>query len=348
MSTPAAGPVTGLVIAVNRQMVEVLLPDGRVERCRLHGRYRDPQRHGEGVVVGDRALLGHPPIPPSPGLPVPPRPVVGIAPRQSVLRRHLTSRLDHHAHVDLTVAANLDVCLVVASHRAPAFRPGVADRLLAVARAAGIPPLLVLNKCERIPPADIDPILAPYRAAGVEAVSVSALEGDGIPALRARLAGRLAVLLGASGVGKSALTSALSPCSAPVVGAVSEARLRAGRGRHTTVSSRLYPLPQGGFVIDTPGIRSLGLADGASAADAFPDIAALASGCRFADCTHGQEPGCAVRAALAEGRLAPQAYRGFLRVAGDLGDRPVGRGPAGPGGRTGRGARRDAGDGPQG
>ncbi len=322
----APDAVTAIVIAVNRRIVEVLLDDGRIERCRLHGRYRDGALHGEGVVVGDRAVLGAPPPAPGSPRPLPLRAVVGIRPRATALRRHLTSRTDGRLHPDQTVAANVDLCLVVQAYRDPAFRAATADRLLVIARTSGVAPLLVLNKCEGATASDLEPFLAPYRAAGVEAFAVSAHSGEGIAGLRARLAGHLAVLLGPSGVGKSALTSVLSPASGPVVGAVSAARLRAGRGRHTTVQSRLYPLPDGGCIIDTAGIRSLGVAAGMAAEDAFPEIAALATGCRFSDCTHREDPGCAVRAALEQGRLAAPTYRGFLRVREDLAGRPVGRG----------------------
>jgi ribosome biogenesis GTPase len=272
-----------------------------------------------------------------PGAPLPLRRVEGILPRQTVLRRHLTSRLDLRVHADLTLAANVDLCLVVQSYRPPAFRAATVDRLLALAQGSGVRPLLVLNKCEGIPQHDRDEILAPYREAGVEAQAVSAQSGAGIAALRMCLEGRLAVLVGPSGVGKSALTAALSPGGAPVVGGVSAARLRQGRGKHTTVQSRLYPLPGGGFIIDTAGIRSLGLAEGTAAEDAFPEIATLAPCCRFADCTHRDEPGCAVRAAVAEGRLAAQVYRGFLRVQADVQARPTGRGYTHPRGRERRG-----------
>ncbi len=335
-----SAPESALVVAINRSLLDVLLADGTIERCRLHGRYRSGAYRGEGVVVGDRALLGPRLPPPAPGAPPPLRAVVGIMPRGGVLRRHPTSRLEGRVREDLIVAANVDLCLVVQSYRSPAFRPSVADRLLALARAAAIPAVLVLNKAEGAPPEAVEAILAPYRRLGVEGFAVSALERMGLGPLSVRAAGHLAVCLGPSGVGKSALTAGLTPGDGPATGALSEARLRAGRGRHTTVQARLYPLPGGGYIIDTPGIRSLALPEGADAGDAFPEIASLALTCRFADCTHRDEPGCAVRRAVADGGLSRRAYEGYLLVTKDLACRPVGRGYTHPHGRERRASGR--------
>ncbi len=330
--TPAAE--TALVVAINRHVIELLHTNGQTERCRLHGRFRSEAHRGEGVVVGDRAVLGPAVPPPAPGMPPPLRTVLGITPRTSALRRHLTSRgEDDRVGEDLLVAANVDLCLIVQSFRAPVFRPTVADRLIALARACAIPAVLVLNKAEDAPPEAVASILAPYRRLGVDGFAVSALCGTGLQPLGDRAAGHLTVMLGPSGVGKSALAAALTPGSGPATGAISEARLRAGRGRHTTVQSRLYPLRGGGYIIDTAGIRSLALPDAASAADAFPEIAEVAPACRFSDCTHREEPGCAVRAAVAEGRLAQRAYAGYLLVVRDLAARPAGRGDSHPGAR---------------
>lgn len=144
-------------------------------------------------------------------------------------------------------------------------------------------------------------------------------------------------MLGPSGVGKSALTSALTVGEGPASAPLSEARLRAGRGRHTTTGSRPYPLRGGGYIIDTAGIRSLSLPEGATADAAFPEVAAAALACRFTDCGHRAEPGCAVRAAVAGGQLPRPAYEGWLRVTGDLQSRPAGRGYTRPGGRPRKG-----------
>ena len=301
----AVSPTTALVVAVHRHSVEELHADGTTERCRLHGRYRADSCPGEGVLVGDRALL-EPGFPlPPPGMAPGPRSVVGIAPRATLLVRHLTSRTDGRMQGDRPVAANVDLCLLVQSHGAPVFRPAVADRLIALARAAQIPAVLVLNKVEDAPAAGVEGMLAPYRRLGIEGFAVSAVRGTGLDALGARVAGRLTVLLGPSGVGKSALAAALALGAGPASGPLSEARLRAGRGRHTTAGSHLYPLRGGGYIIDTAGIRSLALPDGSSPDAAFPDVAAAALECRFADCRHRAEP--EVDSSAVVHREAPQS-----------------------------------------
>lgn len=317
---------SGLVVAVNRNAVDILLSDGHVECCRLHGRYRNDALRGEGVVVGDRAVLAPASQPSQPGALPAPRTILRIEPRSTVLRRHLTSRAENRVREDLTIAANVDLCLVVQSYRNPVFRSAVADRLIALARASTIPVALVLNKSEGVSAGDIDVLLAPYRHLGVECFAVSALFGTGLHLLASRCAGHLTVMLGPSGVGKSALTGALSSGVGVATGEVSSSRRRQGRGRHTTTQSRIYPLLDGGYLIDTPGIRSLGLPEGTAPLDAFPEIARLSQSCRFADCTHRYEPGCAVRDALTTGSLPRQVYDGYFRVLSDQTSRPKGRG----------------------
>lgn len=322
----ALTPETGLVIAVNRNAVDVLLPDGYIERCRLHGRYRSEAHRGEGVVVGDRAVLAPAPQPlPLGALPAT-RTVARIEPRSTVLRRHLTSRGENRVREDLTVAANVDLCLVVQSYHDPAFRSAVADRLIALARASTIPVAMVLNKSDGVSDGEIHAVLAPYRRLGIECFAVSALSGMGMQHLTDRCAGQLTVMLGPSGVGKSTLTSSLTSFADLATGDVSDSHRRRGRGRHTTVQSRIYPLRGGGYVIDTAGIRSLALPEGTDPLDAFPEIARLSPACRFADCTHRYEPGCAVREAVAAGSLPRQAYDGYLRVLNDQASQPTGRG----------------------
>jgi hypothetical protein len=147
--------------------------------------------------------------------------------------------------------------------------------------------------------------------------AISAWRGEGLADLQDHLSkGRTGVLVGSSGAGKSTLLNALMGSE---VGRTQEVRSTDGRGRHTTSLRELFLLPNGGCLIDTPGIREVGLsAEGADLDSAFSDIAGLASGCRFRDCTHGAEPGCAVQAALAEGHLAPERYSHYLRLCREV------------------------------
>jgi ribosome biogenesis GTPase len=201
------------------------------------------------------------------------------------------------------MAANVDVAFVVAGLDGD-FNLRRLERYLAVAWAGGSTPVLLLNKADVADDVDGLRVAAEAVAPGVEVRTLSALTGDGVEALAAvhLPPGRTAVVLGSSGVGKSTLVNALVGEERLATGAV---RADDARGRHTTTHRELVRLPGGGLLIDTPGIRSLGVA-GASAGldDVFADIADLAAGCRFSDCRHESEPGCNVKAALNDGRLA--------------------------------------------
>ncbi len=235
--------------------------------------------------------------------------VVGVAPRRTWLGRADPTAPDRVR----VVAANVDLAVLVLV--APNLRAGLVDRFAVAVRRGGVAPLVCVNKSDLVEDVrSIEPALAPHRAAGIDVLFVSAVTGDGIDALRRRLAGRACVLVGHSGVGKSSLVNALSDGALQRVG---EVRVRDGKGRHTTVDSTLHALPDGIRIIDTPGVRAFGLGP-VSAAEldaAFPDIAAVAAGCRFADCGHGGEPDCAVRAAVQCGELAPARVESYRRIA---------------------------------
>ncbi len=216
--------------------------------------------------------------------------------RTAVIRR--TADKDASGQV---LAANLDVAAVVEPVD-PAPDAGRLERLLALAWESGARPVLLLSKCDTA--ADPDAIARQLGdlAPGVPVLPVSAERGAGLAAVAALVGpGRTLGLLGPSGAGKSTLVNALA--GAPVMGTQAIRRVD-GKGRHTTTYRALVPLPGGGAVIDTPGLRGVGLLDAAAGLDrAFADIAELAAACRFRDCTHHGEPGCAVAAALAAGAL---------------------------------------------
>lgn len=208
------------------------------------------------------------------------------------------------------IAAHLTLLLVVV---APLPQPDffVVDRYLAAARSAGIEALVLLNKSELPVEAQIGQELSTFAAAGYAHLAVSALQGAGLAALQARLTGETAMLAGQSGTGKSSLLRALVPQTDAAVGAL----MRDHTGRHTTTTTRLYSLPQGGELLDSPGVR-----DFAPALDrlepralGFPEIEALSPQCRFADCRHLQEPDCAVRAAL-QVSLSARRYESYRRL----------------------------------
>lgn len=198
------------------------------------------------------------------------------------------------------LAANVDLALVVEPLPEPNVRR--AERLVALAAAGGVAAALVLTKADRAPDGDGDAQAAALaRHLGVpDGLAVSAPTGEGVAILRTLLVlGETAVLLGPSGAGKSTLANALLGADRQ---ATSDVRAADDRGRHTTVTRELLTLPHGALLIDTPGIREIGVWDDGTAG--FADIDELAAGCRFADCAHDGEPGCAVAAGVDPGRLA--------------------------------------------
>lgn len=198
------------------------------------------------------------------------------------------------------LAANVDLALVV--EPLPDPNPRRAERLVALAAAGEVPATLVLTKADRAPgDADAQAAALARQLGVLDGVAVSARDGEGLGILRTLLApGETAVLLGPSGAGKSTLVNALRGDERQATGAV---RATDDRGRHTTVTRELIPLPGGALLLDTPGIREVGLWDDGTAG-AFAEIDELAAGCRFADCAHDGEPGCAVAAGADPERLA--------------------------------------------
>jgi ribosome biogenesis GTPase len=222
-----------------------------------------------------------------------------VLPRRTVFRRGTEGG---HAMDDQVLAGNVDVALVVTGLDHD-FNLRRLERYLAVAYAGGVTPVVVLNKTDVAVDLDGLRVAAGTVAPGTEVVAISARAGDGVAELAARhlLPGRTAIVLGSSGAGKSTLVNALLGREHLRTGAVREDD---SRGRHTTTHRELVRLPGGALLIDTPGLRSLGVAGAAEGLDpAFADIADIAAGCRFADCSHGDEPGCEIRSALADGRL---------------------------------------------
>jgi ribosome biogenesis GTPase / thiamine phosphate phosphatase len=233
-----------------------------------------------------------------------------------VLERHgAVARLVGHRHdVYQVVAANVDVVLIVRPLDLSAS-PARVHSLITLAYESGATPVVVLTKADlsEDPSVVVDAVTT--TAPGIEVVVASVVTGEGIDRLREIVVGRSVVFLGESGGGKSTLTNLLVGAEVLVVG---EARAD-GQGRHTTSHRELVSLPGGGAIIDTPGVREVVAATTREqVAEGFGDIAELADGCRFSDCAHGTEPGCAVAEALADGSLATErfdAYEAALRDA---------------------------------
>ncbi|HEY6595804.1 MAG TPA: ribosome small subunit-dependent GTPase A [Asanoa sp.] len=235
-----------------------------------------------------------------------------VLPRRTAIVRR-TADKDATGQV---LAANVDTAAVVEPmHPAPDVNR--IERLLALAWESGAMPLVVLTKCDLAPDPDAVAADVGRVAPGLDVLAVSAQRGDGLDALRPHVApGRTLALLGPSGAGKSTLVNALAGAT---VMSIQTIRRVDGKGRHTTTHRALVPIPGGGAVLDTPGLRQVGLLDAAEGLDhAFADVAGLAASCRFADCAHNGEPGCAVVEALATGQLAPRRWESYQKLQREI------------------------------
>ncbi len=281
------------VVAAHRDAWVLATPDGDRDAV-ISGRLRhealgpvDMPAVGDWVVAGGGSNHDGPAV------------IRGILPRRTVFRRGAE---EGHAIDEQVLAANVDVAFVVAGLDGD-FNLRRIERYLAVAWSGGATPVLVLNKSDVAVDLDALRVAAGSVAPGTPIHAISALSGDGVADLAQRhlSPGKTAVVLGSSGVGKSTLVNALLGREHLVTQAV---RKSDSRGRHTTTHRELVRLPGGALLIDTPGIRSLGVAGAADGLDpAFSDVLDIAAGCRFTDCRHEREPGCAIMAALADGRL---------------------------------------------
>ena len=304
--------VEGLVVEVHRRTCEVRLP---AETVTAMYRATTSKQLGEFPAVGDKVLLGQVNDGEDRGEGVGSQKycVVRVLPRKSELKR--PGPRDSF-YKQQTLAANIDQVVIVASVTQPEFNYGFMDRFLLAANLNSLPFILVLTKMDLLPngESDLTDDIRDFMSIADKVIPVSVKTGAGLEDLRAELQGKSSVFSGMSGVGKSSLVNALVPSAALATG---EVRERDGKGRHTTISSSLFDLPGGGIVIDTPGIRSIGLMDlePETLAKIFPgffedDLFT----CKFSNCIHVKEAGCAVRAAVEAGTLSQARYRSYLRI----------------------------------
>lgn len=244
--------------------------------------------------------------------------ITGVLPRRNQLsRRGAVPMPGAYAHEQIIVT-NVDQVIPVfaAANPRPAWH--LLDRYLVSAESAEIPALICLTKMDlvegRQEAEEIEAVAAEYRVIGYEVVLTSTVTGRGLDDLKSRLLGRLSALVGKSGAGKTSLLNAVEPGLGRRVQAVSEAT---GKGRHTTSSSEIVSLASGGAIVDTPGIREFGLWDVAEEDLAwfFPEMRPFVGHCKFRmDCTHDEEPGCAIRKAVVEGQISPYRYQSYLKL----------------------------------
>ena len=281
-----------------------VLHDGAMLRCRIRGKLRlKGVRSTNPVVVGDEAVCeadGGDCV------------IVDILPRRNyVIRR--ASNLSKESHI---IAANVDQALLMVTLRSPETPKEFADRFLVTCEAYKVPAAILLSKIDLQDAEAVAEFRAVYEGAGYRVLEVSAKEGRGVEEVRKLLAGRTTLVSGNSGVGKSTLIQTIDPSLDIRTGEISDSH---HKGRHTTTFSTMYPLAKGGAVIDTPGIKGFGLLDidDAELWHYFPEMMRVAPGCRFYNCTHTHEPGCAVVEAVKAGEIAWSRYESYLKILDD-------------------------------
>lgn len=254
------------------------------------------------LVVGDRIVLEG-----GPGRLV----VSEVEPRTSLLTRRSPGEARSRA-----IAANVDQAVIVMAAVEPAPNPRLLDRLLVACHHARISPIICINKVDQ-GCTGIETWIGDYQDAGYPILLVSARTARGMGCLKRAVADHTTLFCGPSGAGKSALLNGIHPGYRLREGSISEAT---GKGTHTTTTAQLLPLPGGGFVVDTPGVKEFGLWDLAPARlhDCFPDVARFVADCEFTSCGHGDEANCAVRTAVNAGRLSSRRYSSYLKLRNEL------------------------------
>ena len=297
----------GLVIKNTGSWVTVRLDDGSgIVNCKMRGvlrlkgmRCTNPVAVGDIVQVEDKG--GDAPV------------VGAIEPRRNYIIRR-ASNLSKEFQI---IAANLDQAVLVVTLTNPVTSTTFIDRFLATAEAYQVPAVLAFNKIDLLTTdklrQQLDDLKALYESIGYPVIAMSAATGQGADELKAQLKGKMSLLSGNSGVGKSSIINLLVPDAHVKVGDVSQTH---HKGMHTTTFSELLDLPDGGAIIDTPGVKAFGTIDfeRAEVAHYFPEIFNISSGCRFNNCTHTHEPGCAVLDAVERGEIAHSRFVSYLSI----------------------------------
>lgn len=294
---------TGRVVRVHGLANIVRSKDGIEYRCTVRGILKSLATDLQNVVVaGDHVVFQIPDNDTDDKQAV----IVRVEPRRNRISR--TNKKRQHI-----IVSNVDLVFIVVSAAEPTLKPNLVDRYLVSAEKAEIQPVIVINKVDLVEPADLMPVVGVWSQMGYQVVLASTLNGMGIECLKHWVRGRDCVVTGQSGVGKSSILNAIEPGLELRVGGVSDENQK---GRHTTTAANLIPLDCGGHLIDTPGIRQFQLWDviPEEVVGYFRDIRPFINACRFPDCTHTHEEDCAVKWAVADGKIDVRRYESYCQI----------------------------------
>lgn len=297
---------TGVVVKSTGSWYSVRLENGTYLQCRIKGKFRlDGIKHTNPIAVGDRVDIEY-----EPGREE--AIITRIYERTNYIIRK-ASNLSKQTHI---LASNLDQAIVVASLVQPATSLGFIDRFLATAEAYHVKAVIVFNKSDLYKhelKEILDDTVDLYRHIGYQVLVCSATTGEGTDALKEVLQGKTTLISGHSGVGKSSLLNAVEPNLTLRTGEISS---YSNKGKHTTTFAEMFELTFGGFIIDTPGIKELGVVDFEKAVVShyFKEMKALIGKCRFNNCLHENEPGCAVKDAVSNGAISEERYTSYLSI----------------------------------
>jgi ribosome biogenesis GTPase len=297
----------GLVVKNTGSWYSVHTDDNRSVECKVKGTFRlKGIRSTNPVVIGDRVEIEEN----AEGTAF----ITVIEERQNYMIRR-SSNLSKQSHI---IAANIDLAMLVITVNYPMTTTVFADRFLATAEAYRIPACLVFNKTDRYDVDELeslDNLMNLYTSIDYKCFKICAIESKGLEAVQEWITGKITLLSGHSGVGKSTIINKLLPKKNLRTGEISEYHKK---GMHTTTFSEMIPLPFGGYIIDTPGIKGFGTIEmGAEASHYFHEIFRFSGNCRFNNCTHTKEPGCAVRKAVDERDISESRYKSYLNMLED-------------------------------